>query len=63
LLSSSEPGKFDELLLWGKIQAEKADYFVAMSVKFEGEYEFPIKEFYWCTSLQYQFKKFPELND
>lgn len=42
---------------------EKADYFIAMSVKFEGNYEFPVKQFYWCTSLQYQFKKFPELND
>ena len=63
MLNSSEEGLFDELLFWGKIIGEKADYFIAMTVKYEGHYEFPVKEFYWCTSSAYSFKKFPELND
>ena len=34
-----------------------------MSVKYQGQFEFPFKKFYWCLSNDFTFKEFPDLND
>ena len=34
-----------------------------MSLKYEGQFEFPYKRFYYCLSSDYNFKEMPDLND
>lgn len=50
----------EELWFWGKIIGIDSDYFVVLAVDFKDNYEFPKKEFYYCTSLTYNFVKLPE---
>lgn len=49
-----------ELLFWGKISADKADYFIAMAIDYEGKYEFPDKKFFWASSKTFKFEQLPE---
>jgi len=53
----------NELLFWGKIQGIKADYFVAMGVTYENQFEFPQKKFFYAMSTDFEFKTMPDLND
>lgn len=41
----------------------KNDYFVAMSITYQGNFEFPNKKFYYCLSNEFYFKEMPDLND
>jgi radial spoke head protein 9 len=50
----------EEVLFWGKITGEKADYFIAMCVHFTGKYEFPDKQFYWASSKDFKFAVLPD---
>jgi len=45
----------EEVLFWGKVEGEKADYFVAVGNHFSGKYEFPDKSFYWALSTDLKF--------
>ena len=49
-----------ELLFWGKISAEKGDYFLAMAVDYEGKYEFPDKRFFYAPSKTFKFEQIPD---
>lgn len=49
-----------ELLFWGKIAAEKGDYFIAMAVDYEGKYEFPDKRFFFAHSSNFKFEQMPD---
>mmetsp|Transcript_5433 Transcript_5433/g.9159 ORF Transcript_5433/g.9159 Transcript_5433/m.9159 type:complete len:245 (+) Transcript_5433:55-789(+) len=62
-LHTDQAKEADELLFWGKITGIKNDYFVAMSVTYQGQFEFPFKRFYWCLSNDFSFKEMPDLND
>ena len=61
-MNESKAEDFEELLFWGKVQGNQADYYIAMGVSYKGQYEFPTKTFYWCTGGVWAFKKFRELN-
>lgn len=63
LLNSSKPEDFEELLFWGKVMGTSHDYYVCMGVTYKGQYEFPTKTWYWCTSSNWSFKQFRGLND
>lgn len=64
LLNESAQNEFEELLFWGRISAQKGDYYIAMGVTYTDRYEFPHKTFYWCNQQTgMQFKPFPALND
>lgn len=53
----------DELVFWGKIMGIKNDYYIALGITFQNQFEFPLKRFYWCLSGDYNFKEMPDLND
>lgn len=53
----------EEVLLWGKVQGLKNDYFIAMGLTYTDQYEFMQKKFYWCLSTDYNFLEMPDLND
>jgi len=55
--------KADELLFWGKITGVNKDYYLAVAITYEGQFEFPHKRFYWCLSDDFTFRETPELND
>ena len=63
LLNESASDEFEELLFWGKIVGLQRDYFIAMGVIYNERYEFPEKKFYYASSSDFIFKKFPALND
>jgi hypothetical protein len=41
----------DEIKFWGKVEGILKNYYIFMGLKFEGQYEFPHKRFFWA----YQF--------
>jgi radial spoke head protein 9 len=45
------------------LEGLKHDYFIAMAVKYEGQFEFPYKRFYYCVSNDFIFRELPDLND
>ncbi len=51
----------EEIQLWGKIIGTVKDYYIAMGIKYKGQYEFPIKKFYWANN-SFIFSELPELN-
>lgn len=55
--------KADEVLFWGKVMGAVNDYFLAVTVTFAGQYEFPHKRFYYTLSNtpDFAFKELPEL--
>jgi len=53
----------DELLFWGKVTGIDNDYYLAVSLTFKGQYEFPLKKFYWALSTDFTFADLPDLND
>jgi radial spoke head protein 9 len=50
-------------LFWGKFIGTSKDYYIVMGVKYTGKYEFPVKIFYWASSVDFNFKIFEALND
>ena len=53
----------EELVFWGKVNGIKADYYIAMGLKFTDMYEFPVKSFYWALSGEFIFKEMPDLTE
>jgi len=53
----------DELHFWGKIAGLTSDYYVCVAVTYKGQYEFPVKNFYWCLSSSFAFKELPTLSE
>jgi hypothetical protein len=53
----------EELCFWGKITGLKNDYYVAMGLRFNGMYEFPVKTFFWALSSDFIFKEMPDLTE
>ena len=39
------------------------DYYIAVGITYTGQYEFPLKKFYWALSSDYKFSEMPDLND
>ena len=39
------------------------DYYIALAIMYKGNYEFPQKTFYWCSSGSFTFAEMPELNE
>lgn len=54
----SNPSKIDEVRFWGRIRGTKANYYVAISTRFVGEYESPSKAFYYSTE-DFKFQRLP----
>jgi radial spoke head protein 9 len=52
-----------ELHFWGKVAGLTNDYYVCVAVTFKGQYEFPVKNFYWCLSNNFAFKELPTLSE
>jgi radial spoke head protein 9 len=52
--------KSEELLFWGKIVGQDADYYIAQGINYTGFYEFPKKTFYWAVSTKFTFEPLPE---
>jgi len=63
LLNESVGEQFEELLFWGKIIGLQRDYFIAMGVIYCERYEFPEKKFFYASSSDFVFKKFPKLEE
>ena len=62
--NGSESGNFDELMFWGRVTGNEANYYIAVGVKYKDSYEFPKKTFYWCSPKNDMvFEKMPELNE
>lgn len=55
--------QFEELLFWGKITGMYNDYYIAEGINYQSRYEFPNKVFFYCTSTDFEFTRFPDLND
>jgi hypothetical protein len=53
----------EEVLLWGKINGIKCDYFIAMGLTYTDQFEFMQKKFFYCLSNDYTFMELPDLND
>lgn len=55
--------KADEVLFWGKVMGSVNDYYLAVTVTYQGQYEFPNKRFYYTLSNTpaFAFKELPEL--
>lgn len=47
LVRLTELANTDQLLFWGRVETLTKPYYIAMSVDYEGYYEFPHKKFYW----------------
>ena len=64
LNEASESGDcaFEELLFWGRVSGLRADYYIAMGVTYEKQYEFPTKSFYFASSTNFVFRKFRDIN-
>ena len=43
-------------MFWGKINGLERDYYIAVALKYAGEYEFPRKVFYYTVGDDYTFK-------
>ena len=56
------PHKF-KLNIFFPILGINKDYYIALAITYEGQFEFPHKRFYWCLSDDFTFKETPELND
>lgn len=39
------------------------DYYIAVSLTYTNQYEFPTKKFFWALSKDFEFQEMPELND
>ena len=52
-----------ELHFWGKVAGLTNDYYVCQAVTYKGQYEFPVKNFYWCLSNNFAFKELPTLSE
>mmetsp|Transcript_28769 Transcript_28769/g.5202 ORF Transcript_28769/g.5202 Transcript_28769/m.5202 type:complete len:94 (+) Transcript_28769:3-284(+) len=57
-----EQEDFEEALFWGKISGLSSDYYIAQTLQYSNQYEFPLKTFYWCKTRDWNFKEFPVLN-
>lgn len=55
LLELVKKEDFDDILFWGKIKGITRDYFLGMGLKYQGQYEFPQKRFFWCNSVTWSF--------
>lgn len=63
LCSLHSKSTHEETLFWGKISGINNDYYIAVGLNFNGQYEFPSKKFYYCLSNDFTFIEMPELND
>ena len=52
--------KYDQVLFWGRIRGLKSNYYIAMAIKFHGQYEFPAKKFFYSTE-NFVFKELPQI--
>jgi len=50
-----------ELWFWGKILGLEKDYFIALAVFYEGNFQFPLKKYFFCNSVSYIFTELPEI--
>lgn len=62
LLKLTENYKYDSLYLWGRIEGIDKDYYIALGVQCKGQYEFPMKKFFWCNNANYMFSELPSFN-
>ena len=62
LLELVQKEDFEELLFWGKIRGMQRDYFLAVGLRYHGQYEFPNKRFFWCNSVTWTFSELPSVN-
>jgi len=62
LLELTQKEDFEDLLFWGKIKGVSRDYFLSLGLKYRGQYEFPLKRFFWCNSVSWSFAELPSVN-
>merc|ERR1711939_894597 len=53
LMRILENEKIDQLMFWGRIRGTTKDYYIAIGLKFQDNYEFPTKRFYYSTNNFY----------
>jgi radial spoke head protein 9 len=53
---------FDDLFFWGRIEGIERDYYIALGLKCKGQYEFPLKKFFWASSTNTHFSELPSYN-
>ena len=56
----ANPKHLDELRFWGRIRGLKSNYYIAVAIRFQGEYESPSKAFFYATE-NFEFKRLPFL--
>lgn len=61
LLKLNETQNFEQILFWGKIEGIEKDYYIALGLNFKGQYEFPLKKFFW-SSNDFKFSELPPIN-
>ncbi|CAD8211734.1 unnamed protein product [Paramecium pentaurelia] len=62
ILKIQEHYTFDEVLFWGRVEGVEKDYYIAIGIQYKGQYEFPLKKFYW-SSNNYHFAELPKYNE
>ena len=60
LKAVANPKHLDELRFWGRIRGLKSNYYIAVAIRFQGEYESPSKAFFYATE-NFEFKRLPFL--
>ncbi|CAD8126831.1 unnamed protein product [Paramecium sonneborni] len=62
ILKIQEHYVFDEVLFWGRVEGIEKDYYIALGIQYRGQYEFPLKKFFW-SSNNYHFAELPKYNE
>jgi radial spoke head protein 9 len=58
LLKLEESHSYDAFFFWGRVAGVNRNYYIGMGLRSQGQYEFPVKEFFWCSE-DFQFSVLP----
>lgn len=55
--------KCDEMLFWGKILGAEKDYYISIALYYKGNFNFPKKKYYFCSSSSFIFSELPDIQE
>jgi radial spoke head protein 9 len=61
LLSLYERESFEQVFLWGRVTGVLKDYYIALTLNFQGHREFPLKRYFWTNSQIWHFAELPQV--
>lgn len=62
LLKLYEHEDFEEVRFWGKVRGVSKDYYLAITIDYQGHYEFANKRFFWCNASTWSYSELPAIN-